>query len=219
MNTIQPYRPAPYPTLPPITPSGMMPFPNDGMPQGFSPVPPNPAILVAQLGLNTRLSVDGSVQYDEPLVQTVVNLREGALPALNLLLSSTSRTATILEALHTATRMAENGVQGVETLYPVAARFNNHIDPAVQVHLARFYGKINEPKAFGPMLSTAIHYAANQYPMGSYAAYQFTEEAGAALLSQMARLTARETVRQLLPYLKPATPPMSTYTPFLNRPV
>lgn len=219
MYAIQPYRPVPYPTLPPSMPSGTIPAPNYGMPQGFPPAPPDPAILVAQLGMNTRLSVDGSVQYNEPLVQTVVNMREGALPALNLLLSSTSRTATILEALHTATKMAENGVQGVERIYPVAARFNNHIDPAVQVHLARFYGKINEPKAFGPMLSTAIHYAANQYPMGSYAAYQFTEEAGAALLNQIARLTARETVRQLLPYLKPATPSMPTYTPSLNRPV
>lgn len=192
MNAVQPYRPTSYPYAP---------YPGSTL---TSSVPSaDPVNLVAQIGSGAKLGVDGNIQYNLPLVQQVVSLREKALPALNLLLNSTNSTPTIMEALHTATIMAENGVQGVEKLYPAAARFNHHIDPAVQVHLARFYGKINEPKAFGPLLTTAIHYATNQYPMGSYAASQFTEEASKSFLTQLARLTAQETVRQLLPFLRP----------------
>lgn len=225
MNAVQPYRPTAYPTYPPYSYAAHSAYPalpaagsvyaNPAYPGSLMPemAPPvDPASLVAQLGLGAKLGVDGSVQYNLPLVQQVVSLREKALPALNLLLNSTSSTATIMEALHAATLMAENGVQGVEKLYPAAARFNHHIDPAVQVHLARFYGKINEPKAFGPLLTTAIHYAANQYPAGSYAASQFTEEAGKSFLNQLARLTAQETVRQLLPFLRPTTQPYATQT-------
>jgi hypothetical protein len=164
--------------------------------------------LVAQLGLNTPVHVDGSVQFNEPLVQSIVRFREAALPALKLMLSSTSSTPTILESIYTATQMAENGVKGADQLYSTIARFNHHIDPTVQMQLARFYGKINEPKAIGPLLTTAFHYAANQYPMGSYSAYRFSEEAGEAVLNQLARRTAQETVRQLMPFLSsPLTQP------------
>jgi hypothetical protein len=173
----------------------------------LSPAPADPVTLVAQLGMNTHVGVDGLTQFNEPLINRLVSLREKALPPLHLLLKSTNTTTTILEALYAATRLAENGVFGVETLYPAAAHLNSHIDPSVQMQLARFYGKINEPKAIGPMLNTAIHYATNQYPMGSYAAYRFTEEAGEAILNQVARKTAQETVRHLLPYLRPATSP------------
>ncbi|WP_373532609.1 hypothetical protein [Vampirovibrio sp.] len=169
-----------------------------------SPWPADPASLVAQLGMTTQVGVDGLTQFNEALVNRIVALRENALPSLHLLLKSTNTTTTILEALHTASRLAEQGVSGVETLYPAAAHLNSHIDPAVQMQLARFYGKINEPKAIGPMLNTVIHYATNQYPMGSYAAYRFTEEAGEALINQVARRTAQETLRQLLPFLPPA---------------
>lgn len=181
--------------------------------------PPDPVRLVAQLGTATRINMDGSVQYNEPLVQSLIGLREQALPAINLLLGSTNSTATILEALYAATKMAEAGVVGVNQLYPSVSRLNSHIDPAVQVHLAQFYGKINEPKAFGPMLTTAIHYAANQYPMGSYAAYRFTEEAGAAFLNQLARQTAQETVRALLPFLRPPGVPATAGIPTGRKPV
>lgn len=202
MNPIQPYPPIPNKPMLPVPPR----------------LPADPTVLVAQLGMNTRVGVDGQAQFNEPLVRSIAALRESALPALNLLLQSTNTTTTILEALHTATRMAENGVLGVETLYPAAAHLNGHIDPAVQVQLARFYGKINEPKAIGPMLNTAIHYAANQYPMGSYAAYRFTEEAGEAVLNQVARRTAQETVRQLLPFLRPLFNPTQASLPTLQKP-
>ena len=181
------------------------------------PLPPDPISLVARLGTEAILGVDGSIQYSLPLVYQVASLREQAIPALSLLLNNTSNTATILETLHTATVMAENGVTGLEALYPAASRFNHHIDPAVQVHLARFYGKINEPKAVGPLLTTAIHYAANQYPTGSYAASQFTEEAGKSFLTQLARLTAQETVRQLLPFLRPTVQPGALPQPATGR--
>lgn len=206
MNAVQPYRPTPYPYTPYQSPALTQSIP-----------PADPVNLVAQLGASAKLGVDGSIQYNLPLIQQVVSLREKALPALNLLLNSTNNTPTIMEALHTATLMAETGVQGIEKLYPAAARFNHHIDPAVQVHLARFYGKINEPKAFGPLLTTAIHYATNQYPMGSYAASQFTEEASKSFLTQLARLTAQETVRQLMPFLRPTVQAGASTLPATGR--
>lgn len=203
MNPIQPYPSMPYRPMLPMAPQP----------------PADPTTLVSRLGMEARLGVDGQAQYNEPLVQNIVTLRESALPALNLLLRSTNTTTTILEALHTATKMAESGVSGVEKLYSATAHLNNHIDPAVQVQLARFYGKINEPKAIGPILNTAIHYATNQYPMGSQAAYQFTEAAGEAIVNQVARRTAQETIRQLLPFLRPPANPGQVSLPTRQKPI
>ncbi len=165
--------------------------------------PPDPMALVARLGLQTQTQLDGRVLYNEPLAQSLANCREAAISPLKTLFQSASATLPMVEGLYAAEKMAELNVKGLEQLYPALARWNSHPDPMIQMHLARFYRKINEPKTFGPMLSTAVNYAVNMYPMSSSASYNVTEEVGATLLEQIATRTARETVRQLLPFLQP----------------
>lgn len=172
------------------------------------PAMPDPLALVARLGLQTQMLMDGKVLYNEPLVQSLVNCREMAIPALKTLFQSTSNTPVLLEGLYAASKMSDARVNNLEQLYPALTRWNSHPDPTIQMHLARFYRKINEPKTFGPMLSTAVNYAVNMYPMSSSSSYNVTEEVGATLLDQIAQRTAQETVRQLLPFLpvKPLQP-------------
>lgn len=161
---------------------------------------PDPMTLIAQLGLKTVVSFDGKVQYNEPLVQSIVNCGTMAFPALKTLFLGTANTGALLEGLYVAGKMADAQVPGMAQLYPSLTRWNSHPDPNIQMHLARFYRKINEPKTFGPMLSTAVNYAVNQYPMISSPAYNVIEEVGKTLLSQLVSLTAQETVRQMIFY-------------------
>lgn len=181
------------------------------------PLPPiqDPLPLVARLGLQTKMLMDGNVLYNEPLVQSLVNCREMAIPALKTLFQSTNNTPVLLEGLYAAGKMAEAKVNNLEELYPALTRWNSHPDPTIQMHLARFYRKINEPKTFGPMLSTAVNYAVNMYPMSSSSSYNVTEEVGSTLLDQIARRTAQETVRQLLPFIqnKPFQPMPPVFLP------
>ncbi len=167
----------------------------------MSPRLPDAQALVSQLGLQTRLLLDGTAQFNEPLIQSIVALREQALPALQLFLLSASNVPAVLEAIQVAGRMQAAGVNGIERLYPALARWNGNPDPLIQTALARFYGKLNEPRAFGPLLSTLVNRAVNQYAMLGLPAYNVSEEAGAALLEQIARRSAQETLRQLLPFL------------------
>jgi hypothetical protein len=165
-------------------------------------LPPDPSVLVAQLGLQTQMLLNGQMAYNEPLVQSLVNYREQAIPALKSWFQSTNTTTNVLEGLEVAARMADAQVQGLEQLYPAVSRWNSHPDPTIQMQLARFYRKINEPKTFGPMLATAVNYATLQYPSISMPVYNVTEEVGETLLNQIANRTAQETVRQLVPYLQ-----------------
>jgi hypothetical protein len=204
MGTIRPFPTAmAYPTAGPFaTPATL---------------PQDPSSLVSQLGIQTKLLLNGDVQFNEPLVQSIVSYREQAIPTLKLLFISTNTTTTLLEGLQVASRMADAGVRNLEQLYPSLTRWNSHPDPTIQMHLARFYRKINEPKTFGPMLATAVNYAMLQYPSISLPVYNVTEEVGETLLNQIANRTAQETVRQLAPYLqfrppffqKPPTPDVS----------
>lgn len=165
-------------------------------------LPPDPSVLVAQLGMQTQIMLNGQVQYNEPLVQSLASYREQAIPTLKSLFQSTNSTPSVLEGLQVASRMADAQVRGIEQLYPALARWNSNPDPTIQMQLARFYRKINEPKTFGPMLATAVNYAILQYPSISLPVYNVSEEVGETLLNQIASRTAQETVRQLAPYLQ-----------------
>lgn len=187
-------------------------------PLGFSypspittPLKTNPASLVSLLGVKTKLMLDGQVIYNEPLVQRIVNYKEQAIPSLKLLLQNSDNTPTIVEALHTASIMADQEVQGLSSLYPALRRFNGLSDPLISVHLSRFYSKINEPDTFGPSLSRLIEYSDNYYPASSASKYyNISEEAGRVLVNQIARRSAQETVKALLPFLRTPVKPFTS---------
>lgn len=167
-----------------------------------SPAPSLPW-LVAQLGVQTRVGMDGQAVFNEPLVQQIVSAREQALPHLQAFFGSVSSIPGILEGLYLAGKLAEARVPGVENLYGSVSRWNSHPDPLVQIHLARFYGKINQPRSFGPVFSTMVYHAVNQYPFQASPTYNVSEAVGETVLKQIAERTADETVKRLLPYIQP----------------
>lgn len=178
--------------------------------------------LIAQLGIGAKNHWDGTIRYNEPLVQQIVAYREQAIPMLGLLLgNSDTGMQTLKEGLYTAEKLADARITNVAQLYPSLQRLNSHPDPSIQVHLARLYRKMDEPRVFGPLLSTLVNAASTQYPMQASPTNNVSEETGAALLSQIARRTAEETVQRLLPFLQgrvipsPMQPPGNTLP--LNR--
>lgn len=160
-------------------------------------------MLVSQLGLQTRVSMEGDVVFNEPLVQQIVSHREMALPHLEAFFNGVFSIPGFLEGLHAVGRLADARVPGVQNLYPALRRWNSHPDPLVQIHLARLYAKINPPQSFGPTLSTLMYHAVNQYPMQASPTYNVTEAVGETVLKQIAERSADATVQRLLPYLQP----------------
>jgi hypothetical protein len=201
MSLTGPMLSKPYPLRP--YPTAGMPFPGGPMNTPASnPAAMSPMGLVAQLGSQTQVRLDGSIQYNEPLVQAIVQCRERALPQLKSLFESTIRIPTMLEGLYAAEKLADAHVADINLLYPALQRWNSHPDPTIQMHLARLYRKMGEPRTFGPMLATLVNGAMTQYSMQSSPTYNVSEEAGATVLNQIAQRTADETVQRLLPYLQ-----------------
>ncbi len=175
----------PYPTMPPVQPAWAL----NG--------------LMAQLGLQTKLEANGNVQFNEPLAQQITAYGSAALPSLQTFLMSAGSIPALVEGLHTAGRLAEAGVPNINNLVPVLVRWNSHPDPIVQMHLLRFYRKIDAPGTVGTVLSTLVHHAVNQYPLQSSPTFNVIADAGETLLTQIARRTADETIQRLRPYLQP----------------
>lgn len=159
-------------------------------------------MLIMQLGTQTRLPINGIVQFNEPLVQEICRYREQAIPALYQFLSTVQTIPALLEGVHTATRLAKIQVQNTSSLYAAVSRWNTNPDPLVQIYLAGLYREIQEPATFGPMLATLVHRAVTQYPLQSTPNYNITEEVGGTLLQQIASRTADETVKRLIPFLQ-----------------
>lgn len=177
--------------------------------------PPPVQQLVAALGLYTQIRLDGTVAYNEPLVQQVVAHGSAALNALRPFLAGVTHIPALLEGLYAAEKLQLNGIPTADMLYPALVRWNSHPDPAVQQGLARFYRVSNHPKGFGPMLATLVNYALNQYPMQASPAFNVTEAVGQTVLEQIASRAADLTAQRLLPYLNhaPARPSADSTTP------
>ena len=161
--------------------------------------------LVAQLGLQTYQDTAGMIHFNEPLIQQIVRLREGALPALAQFLQQRipfvdRNPLPIIEALRTAEILSDAGVFQVKQLYEQTSHLNTNPNPLLQIYLAGFYRKINQPETFGPMLSSLMNYTLTQYT-NNHPHLNPTEEVGGTVLSQIAKASAAETVKQLLPYL------------------
>ncbi len=162
--------------------------------------------LCSQLGQGLSVRPDGTLQPNEPLIRSIIQYREAAVPLLSNILSQAGygipypSVATIVETLYTAQRLAQSGVN-TESLYPAASRLNTHPDPLVQIYLAGLYRQLREPAAFGPMLTTLINHAVTQYPQAP-SSWNVSEEVGGTVLQQIANRTAEETVRRLQPYLQ-----------------
>lgn len=157
--------------------------------------------LVSQLGEGFRFeSGTGNVLMNMPRIEFLAKQGERVLPALGRFLQTATAVPPILEALYLAQRLVENKTPGVKTLYGPASRFNNTNDPYIQVYLAGFYRKLDEPATFGPLL--AMFYRRMSQP--AYPTpFDPLEEIGGSILQQVSEHTAHEVRRHLQASSKP----------------
>ena len=116
---------------------------------------------------------------DRDKVDSFVSQKEAALPYISDILVHSNNEAQIVETLHIVNEMIDNGVKGIDKMYPVLSRFNNTTSPNIQTYLAGIYRKIQVPDAFGPLVKMLIQNSLR--PQTSN--FDPNEEIGGAILS------------------------------------
>ena len=120
-------------------------------------------------------------RFDGVKVLYYLNKKENAIPLLEDTLKNTDDEKTVCESLYIADRLIENGVKGVDKMYPVFSRFNNTESPNIQTFLAGIYRKTKVPDAFGPLCSMLIKNSIT--PKNEQIPFDPNEEIGGAILS------------------------------------
>lgn len=110
-----------------------------------------------------------------------VSQKEASLPYLADILAHSNNETQIVETLYIVDQMLDEGVKGVDKMYPVLARFNNTTSPNIQVFLAGIYRKTQVPDAFGPLVKMLIQNSLR--PQTSN--FDPNEEIGGAILSYL----------------------------------
>jgi hypothetical protein len=115
-------------------------------------------LLAAKLGEQVKLPDEtrNYTIFNTALVDSIVSLKEKALPHVVNRLKTTSDEKVIAEGIYTLDRMIDAGVKGVKETYPVLSRFNNTTSPTVQALLSGIYRKTQPPEAFGPLMKMMI---------------------------------------------------------------
>jgi len=121
---------------------------------------------------------------DENKVDFYVKQRENALPQLENILKKSNDEKEVTETLYIVDQMIDNGVKGVDKMYPTLARFNDTKSPNVQTFLAGIYRKTQVPDAFGPLVTMLIQNSINPPQKPQY--FDPNEEIGGAILSYLA---------------------------------
>lgn len=116
---------------------------------------------------------------DKNKVDCFVSQKEAVLPYLADILTHSNNEAQIVETLHIVNSMLDNGVKGIDKMYPVLSRFNNTTSPNIQTYLAGIYRKTQVPDAFGPLVKMLIRNSL--HPQTSN--FDPDEEIGGAILS------------------------------------
>ncbi len=146
--------------------------------------------IISQIGQKTKLP-DKDCNYsifNEELVNNIIKEREKALPYLSNFIAKSNDEKQITEALYILDRMIDNGVKGIDKLYPIISRFNDSNSPNIQVMLAGIYRKTQVPDAFGPLNKMMLRQTF--YPNSPY--FDPTEEIGGAILEYIRNKSAAE---------------------------
>lgn len=122
-------------------------------------------------------------RFDGVKVLYYLQKREDALPLIENTLKSTDDEKAVCESLYIADRLIENGVKGVDKMYPVFARFNDTKSPNIQTFLAGIYRKTKVPDAFGPLCKMLIQNSIN--PPKEPQLFDPNEEIGGAILDYL----------------------------------
>ena len=148
---------------------------------------PNPNIYQQQatkyVCASCKLPSDGRnyCTFDKNEVDYFVKQREHALPYLSDILIHSNNEAQVTETLYIMNRLHDDGVKGIDKLYPVFARFNHTDSPNIQTFLAGIYRKIQVPDAFGPLVNMLVKNT--QKPYNQTQPFDPNEEIGGAILS------------------------------------
>lgn len=118
---------------------------------------------------------------DKNKVDCFVNQKENALPYLADILAHSNNETQIVETLYIIDRMLDEGVKGIDKMYPVFSRFNNTKSPNIQTFLAGIYRKTQVPDAFGPLVNMLIQNCL--HPQNSN--FDPNEEIGGAILAYL----------------------------------
>lgn len=120
---------------------------------------------------------------DKNEVDYFVKCRENSLPYLGDILSHSNNEAQITEVLYILNELIDNGVKGVDKLYPQLSRFNHTNSANIQTFLAGIYRKTQIPDAFGPLVNMLIKNSSTQ--KFQYQPFDPNEEIGGAILSYL----------------------------------
>lgn len=115
--------------------------------------------------------------YNERRTTELVNAKEEALPYIDTFLKSAQTEEQVLDALQVIDRMLDNGVKGIDKMYPTFSKFNDTTSPNIQVMLSGIYRKTLVPDAFGPLCKMLIRQTLT--PNSPY--FDPTEEIGGAI--------------------------------------
>ena len=121
----------------------------------------------------------------------LVEQGETALPYIKQSLATSNDEKQILENLYTLDIMLDNGVKGIDKLYPELSRFNDTKSPNIQTFLAGIYRKTQIPDAFGPLVSMLINNSVteainNVHGIKTQKCFDPNEEIGGAIISYLA---------------------------------
>ena len=115
---------------------------------------------VAELGMNTRINpANGLVQLNNELIESLANQGTRVLPGLHQIFNTSPHRLQLVEGLYLAQRLAEKKTPGINQLYGSTTRLQFTTDPLLQVYLAGFYRKIDEPAAYGPMMEMMLRHS------------------------------------------------------------
>ncbi len=131
--------------------------------------------------------------FNEAKTQEIVNKKEQALPYINECLKTAQSEEEVLGCLHILNKMLDNGVKGIDKMYPVLSKFNDAISPNIQTMLAGIYRKTLIPDAFGPLNKMLIR----QTFMPNSPYFDPTEEIGGAIFEYIKQAAAVNTYSKI----------------------
>lgn len=123
-------------------------------------------------------------KFDEVKVLYYLSQKEKALPYIDSVLKQTDNEQEVTESLYIVNRMLDNGVKGIDKMYPIFARFNDTKSPNIQTYLAGVYRKTKVPDAFGPLVKMLIKNSISEEK--STVNFDPNEEIGGAILDYLA---------------------------------
>lgn len=135
---------------------------------------------ISQLGKGVQLpdKTRNFCRVNDKRINDIARFREDALRDTDTFLKSAKTEEQVVEGLFVLDKMLDNGVKGIDRLYPTLSRFNDTTSPNIQVMLAGIYRKTLVPDAFGPL--NKMLYKQITQPNSPY--FDATEEIGGAVL-------------------------------------